>query len=182
MRGFGSRNLGKEGEEDRLQHGKRSGNVVIGPQFVVPAYSKVSLLHQPSKQDSDEELEYADSSSGVVEIQSSTDVLDIANGDSNSLYSQCCGASEVGVSGAGYIWSVCEGGHEEEWRHSIAPIPADKLAEISLTLEDDTDLTYQDGSHLPPSGELLPDSASAASDGDVSEVSKGDYYYFEKEN
>ena len=42
--------------------------VVIGQEFVVPAYSKVSLLQQPTKQDSDEELEYADHNSGVEEI------------------------------------------------------------------------------------------------------------------
>lgn len=41
--------------------------VVVGQQFAVPAYSKVSLLPQPVKQDSDEELEYADSGSGFVE-------------------------------------------------------------------------------------------------------------------
>lgn len=40
---------------------------MIGEQFVVPGYSKVSLLQQPTKQDSDEELEYADSSFGSVE-------------------------------------------------------------------------------------------------------------------
>ena len=40
--------------------------VVIGEQFVVPAYSKVSLLRQPINQDSDKELEYADDSSGVA--------------------------------------------------------------------------------------------------------------------
>ena len=42
--------------------------VVIGQEFVVPAYSKVSLLQQPTKQDSDEELEYAEHNSGVEEI------------------------------------------------------------------------------------------------------------------
>lgn len=42
--------------------------VVIGQEFVVPSYSKASLLQQPIKQDSDEELEYADNSSGTVEI------------------------------------------------------------------------------------------------------------------
>lgn len=41
---------------------------VIGQQFVVPSYSKVSLHQQPIKQDSDEELEYADDSSGIGEI------------------------------------------------------------------------------------------------------------------
>jgi translation initiation factor eIF-2B subunit epsilon len=39
--------------------------VVIGQQFVVPSYSKVSLHPQPTKQDSDEELEYADDSGGL---------------------------------------------------------------------------------------------------------------------
>lgn len=42
--------------------------VSIGQQFVVPSYSMVSLLQQPTKQDSDEELEYADNSIGMVEI------------------------------------------------------------------------------------------------------------------
>lgn len=41
--------------------------VVVGEQFVVPAYSKVSLLQQPIRQDSDEELEYADNSSGIAD-------------------------------------------------------------------------------------------------------------------
>ncbi|CAN6843490.1 unnamed protein product [Brassica oleracea] len=43
-----------------------SFNVVVGRGFVVPAYSKVSLLQQPATEDSDEELEYADSSSGTA--------------------------------------------------------------------------------------------------------------------
>lgn len=41
--------------------------VIIGERFVVPAYSKVSLLQQPVNQDSDEELEYADNNSGNTE-------------------------------------------------------------------------------------------------------------------
>ncbi|XP_058108027.1 uncharacterized protein LOC131251361 isoform X2 [Magnolia sinica] len=158
-----------------------SFKVVVGPQFVVPGYSKVSLLAQPTKQDSDEELEYADSSSGVIESQSSTSVADVANGESKPSYSQCCGTSEVGFSGAGYIWSVCEGGLEEEWRHSVAPTPLDKLTVIFPGADDDLDLTNQDGSLLPASGELIPDSGSVASDDDASEVFKGDYAYFEKE-
>jgi hypothetical protein len=39
--------------------------VVIGQQFVVPSYSKVSLHPQPTKQDSDEEQEHPDDSSGM---------------------------------------------------------------------------------------------------------------------
>lgn len=41
---------------------------MVGRNFLVPAYSKVSLLQQPIKQDSDEELEYADNSSGITEV------------------------------------------------------------------------------------------------------------------
>lgn len=41
--------------------------VMLGEDIEVPAYSKISLLHQPTTQDSDEELEYADSSHGIVE-------------------------------------------------------------------------------------------------------------------
>lgn len=41
--------------------------VEVGQQITIPAYSKVSLLPQPSIQDSDEELEYADANSGVIE-------------------------------------------------------------------------------------------------------------------
>lgn len=41
--------------------------VVIGQQFIVPSYSKVSLYQQPTVEDSDEELEYADNSSGTVD-------------------------------------------------------------------------------------------------------------------
>lgn len=41
--------------------------MVVGQSFIVPAYSKASLYQQPIKQDSDEELEYAESSSGVIE-------------------------------------------------------------------------------------------------------------------
>lgn len=42
--------------------------VVIGEDFVVPAYSKVSLFEEPTSQDSDEELEYADRTSAMAEI------------------------------------------------------------------------------------------------------------------
>jgi translation initiation factor eIF-2B subunit epsilon len=44
-----------------------SFNVEVGKNVGVPAHSKVSLLPQPSNEDSDEELEYADTNSGVTE-------------------------------------------------------------------------------------------------------------------
>ncbi|XP_077241071.1 uncharacterized protein LOC143881706 [Tasmannia lanceolata] len=160
-----------------------SFKVVVGQQFVVPAYSKLSLLPQPTKQDSDEELEYADSSSGVVESPLTATTLDVANGvlKSKSSDSQHWGTSEVGTAGVGYIWSVCEGGYEEEWRHSVAPIPEDKLKEFSLSARGDLDLPNHDANVLPPSGELMPGSESVGSDDDVTDGLKDDFTYFEKE-
>ncbi|KAL0005735.1 hypothetical protein SO802_013296 [Lithocarpus litseifolius] len=156
-----------------------SFKVIIGQQFVVPSYSKVSLFQQPTKQDSDEELEYADNSSGIVETSSMADTVDKSNGQLTSeLLDEECGPTyELGTGGVGYIWSICEGSHEEEWRHSIAPIPADKLAEAMQTTDDDLELLTQDGSVLPPSGELKPDSNYS----DDNEDPRDDSLYFEKE-
>ncbi|KAL1828028.1 hypothetical protein ACET3Z_006440 [Daucus carota] len=150
-----------------------SFKVVIGEQFVVPAYSKVSLLRQPINQDSDEELEYADDSSGVAEHSP------IANGairnDSSEM--DVCTTSEVGTNGVGFIWSLNEAALEEEWRHSVAPIPADKLAAIMLAANGDPDLLTHDENILPPSGELEPESVTNDSDTDVNDEAT----YFEKE-
>ncbi|KAF9594171.1 hypothetical protein IFM89_028828 [Coptis chinensis] len=179
-------------------------SVIIGQQFVVPAYSKASLLHQPIQ------LEYADNA--IVENESVTTVLDMPNGQSTSKPSDSSqistlsryahgivefvdsGNSEldlvgivvgfsidsfiVGCKRLGYIWSVCEGGHEEEWRHSIAPIPADKLIDLMDAAQADLDLLTQDGSVLPTSGELIPDSDIVNSDTDDC---KEDSVDFEKE-
>ncbi|KAJ7978051.1 Translation initiation factor eIF-2B subunit epsilon [Quillaja saponaria] len=156
-----------------------SFKVVVGKQFVVPPYSKVSLLQQPIKQDSDEELEYADSSSGITEISSMTNAVESSNGEVTSqiLETQHWPAYELGTGGVGYIWSICEGCHEEEWRHSVAPIPADKVAEAMKDAEDELNLAY-DGSILPASGELKPDSNDS---GDDNEDSRDESIYFEKE-
>lgn len=54
---------------------------------------------------------------------------------------------EVGAGGAGYIWSPSEG-RKEEWRHSVAPIPADKLADLRKAY-DDLDLTNLDVNPTP---------------------------------
>lgn len=85
---------------------------------------------------------------------------------------------QLGTGGAGYIWSICEGGYDEEWRHSVAPIPADKLAEATDAAYDDLELT-QDSSVLPPSGELKPDSND--SEDDDNEDSREEMIYFDKE-
>ncbi|KAF3576369.1 hypothetical protein DY000_02035281 [Brassica cretica] len=136
-----------------------SFNVVVGRGFVVHAYSKVSLLQQPATEDSDEELEYADSSSGTA----------------NHLETESK-SSWLGPDEAGYIWEVCEGDHDEEWKHSVAPIPKDKLDEITQAMDDDDDL--EDESVVPTSGELKSDADSINTD--VNDP--GDEYgYFERE-
>ncbi|KAF5946068.1 hypothetical protein HYC85_016296 [Camellia sinensis] len=165
-----------------------SFKVVIGQQFVVPAYSKVSLLQQPTKQDSDEELEYADDSSGIVEIPSISCTSDKLSGELTSelsetqrwATSESLIINQVGAGGVGFIWSVGEGGYEEELRHSVAPIPADKLAEIIQAANDDIEMSAQDGNLLPASGELQPDSNSIGSEDNIEDM-RDDYIYFEKE-
>lgn len=153
--------------------------VVIGQQFVVPSYSKVSLFQQPTKQDSDEELEYADNSSGIVDIPPMVDTADKSNGEiSELLDTQRWPTSQLGSGGIGHIWPFSEGGYDEELRHSVAPIPADKLAELIQAIDDDLELT-QDGSILPPSGELKRDS-NYSEDDDI-EDSRDESIYFEKE-
>ncbi|GKV07541.1 hypothetical protein SLEP1_g19300 [Rubroshorea leprosula] len=160
-----------------------SFKVVIGQKFVVPAYSKVSLFPQPTKQDSDEELEYADSSSGAAELSPFTGTVDKLNREIASELSetQCGPSSELGTGGVGYIWSICEGGLEEEWRHSIAPIPQDKLSNLIQDIDDDQELLTQDGNALSPSAEMKSDSGSVDSEDDDNGYSKDDYAYFERE-
>lgn len=85
---------------------------------------------------------------------------------------------QLGSGGVGHIWSFSEGGYDEELRHSVAPIPADKLAELIQAIDDDLELT-QDGSILPPSGELKPD--SNYSEDDDNEDSRDESIFFEKE-
>ncbi|CAJ1960974.1 unnamed protein product [Sphenostylis stenocarpa] len=150
-----------------------SFKVVVGPEFIVPPYSKVSLLQQPIEEDSDEELEYADSTSVMGSQVDKSDEI-----TSKVLETHFTPASELGMGGAGHVWSTCESGHEEEWRHSVAPIPKDKIMEAIKTMEDDLGFIHDD-SFLPPSGELIPNSND--SDDDDHEDSRDDSYYFEKE-
>ncbi|CAH8357971.1 unnamed protein product [Eruca vesicaria subsp. sativa] len=140
-----------------------SFKVVVGRGFVVPAYSKVSLLQQPMKEDSDEELEYADSSSGTA---------DRLSGLSLEMESK---GSELGPDGVGYIWEVCEGAHDEEWKHSVAPIPEDKLAEIIQAMEDDD----TEDEIVPRKSEELKSDVDSVNT-DVNDPGD-DYGYFERE-
>lgn len=142
-----------------------SYKVVVGQEFVVPAYSKVSLLPQPVKEDSDEELEYADNNTGTVPT---SDTLE--NGDSNNEW----GSSEIGNGGRGFIWSMSEVDHEEEWRHSVAPIPALKLIELTQAVYD-IDIGVQDDPLIP-----LPDERESNSESDDDDI-RDESQYFEKE-
>ncbi|XP_070665734.1 uncharacterized protein [Malus domestica] len=152
-----------------------SFKVVIGQKFNVLSYSKVSLLQQPTKLDSDDELEYADNSSGIAEMSSITPVDKLNEETTNQrMEANCWPTSELGTGGAGYVWSICEGGHDEEWRHSVAPIPADKLLEAIHAADDDLE-HVQDGSSLPPSGELKPDSNDSEGDDVVSIEDSADF-------
>ncbi|KAM0054557.1 putative W2 domain, nucleotidyl transferase domain, trimeric LpxA-like superfamily [Helianthus debilis subsp. tardiflorus] len=121
-----------------------SFNVVVGQEFVVPAYSKVSLLPQPVTQDSDEELEYADNNSGIIHT-----INTLENGNSRTEWE----SSEVGIGGRGFIWSMSEVDHEEEWRHSVAPIPETKLIELTQMVFDNLELNIQDDIVLAVPGE-----------------------------
>lgn len=107
-----------------------SYKIVIGEQFVVPSYSKVSLLRQPIKQDSYDELDYTDDSSGGV-----ADDLAIANGAITG---------NLGYNGIGFIWSINEKVLAEEWRHSMVPIPADKLVAVMRAADDNPEILTDD--------------------------------------
>ncbi|XP_016442154.1 uncharacterized protein LOC107767614 [Nicotiana tabacum] len=156
-----------------------SFKVVVGRNFLVPAYSKVSLLQQPIKQDSDEELEYADNSSGITEIPSISGTLDELNEEERTELPDSQ-EYEVGDGGVGFIWLVSEGGLEEEWRHSVAPILVDKLVGIMQITNDEADISNEDGAFLPPSGELGPDSVTNDSNED-GEDTRDDSVIFERE-
>ncbi|KAL7142068.1 hypothetical protein ABFS83_08G097800 [Erythranthe nasuta] len=155
-----------------------SFKVVIGQGFVVPAYSKVSLLQQPVKQDSDEELEYADNNSGPIETTSISNTPKYFEDELKTELSdsQMQAVSEVGNGGLGFIWSVSEGAHEDEWRHSVAPIPVDRLVEIIKKQAAELEISNDDGNILPPSGELEPNSMN-----DSDEDARDDDAHFEKE-
>ncbi|KMZ67148.1 Translation initiation factor eIF-2B subunit epsilon [Zostera marina] len=122
-----------------------SYKVVVGKQLVVPAYSIISLCPQPSQLDSDEELEYVDSNAVVIESPSKAE------------FEPDC--SKASIFGHGYIWSHTDGGVREEfWRQSVAPIPLEKLEELSCIMHAVESDLNQDFDSLPVSGELQHDS------------------------
>ncbi|PAN08511.2 hypothetical protein PAHAL_1G441300 [Panicum hallii] len=128
-----------------------SFNVEVGKNVGVPAHSKVSLLPQPSNEDSDEELEYADTNSGVTESPPFSSMR--SNGDQATVPSEDeSGTFEIGTCGVvGYIWTSGDTGILEEWRQSIAPIPKEKLEELQHAVSED------DGSEDESNNPTQPD-------------------------
>ncbi|KAJ6309928.1 hypothetical protein OIU76_014802 [Salix suchowensis] len=150
-----------------------SFKVVIGQQCIVPSYSKVSLYQQPTVEDSDKELEYVDNSSGIVDSSIICTV--------DTLNREMMSASQLGPGGVSHVWSICEGAREEEWRHSVAPIPADKLTEAIQSLEDDLELLNLYGNALSVSRELKSGRNGTDSEDDDVEDSRDDSIYYERE-
>ncbi|KAK1435549.1 hypothetical protein QVD17_01315 [Tagetes erecta] len=142
-----------------------SFNVVVGQGFIVPAYSKVSLLPEPMKQDSDEELEYADNNIGIIPV-----IATLENGNSSSGLEP----SDVGIGGRGFIWSVSEVDREEEWRHSVAPIPQSKLIELTQMAFENIEINNQDDNVF-----AVPDEQDSGDDS--GNESDDEYQIFEKE-
>ncbi|XP_066328817.1 uncharacterized protein [Miscanthus floridulus] len=129
-----------------------SFKVEVGKNVVVPAHSKVSLLPQPSNEDSDEELEYADTNSGITDSPPFSSMR--SNGDQSTvpLEEDESETSETGTCGVvGYVWTSVDTGIVEEWRQSIAPIPKEKLEELRHAVSDD------DGSEDESNNPTLPD-------------------------
>eukprot|EP01018_Ginkgo_biloba_P038992 Gb_36377 [translate_table: standard] len=162
-----------------------SFKVVIGQNFTVPAYSKISLMPQPTEEDSDEELEYAEAASGGAESPPKpfSVVENEMNGhkgmmDMESRDGQHWDISEVGVTGAGYKWSIGECNQEEEWRHSIAFIPSEKIEELTLNEECNAEDDSVDVGTVQMPGETKAESESADDELEKPEKMAS---YFEKE-
>ncbi|KAM3254553.1 hypothetical protein ACQJBY_048199 [Aegilops geniculata] len=153
-----------------------SFKIKVGKNVIVPAYSKVSLLDKPSNEDSDEELEYADTNSGVTDSAPFSSTR--SNADHPTIVSEDdeLGASETGTSGVlGYIWASGDTGILEEWRQSIAPIPKEKLQELQHAVSVDGDVGSEEDLNNRPS------EADRDNDSEISVIEDDDYTKFEKE-
>lgn len=110
-----------------------SYNVVVGPEFVVPAHSRLSLFEQEVLSDvdsSDDELEYTSSGgsrevtddsrqTGALSAAMERAALEDARLGRASL-KQIWDQSAVGAGGAGWRWELREG-QEAEWISFLAP-------------------------------------------------------------
>eukprot|EP00252_Welwitschia_mirabilis_P016124 TRINITY_DN3563_c0_g2_i1.p1 TRINITY_DN3563_c0_g2~~TRINITY_DN3563_c0_g2_i1.p1 ORF type:complete len:742 (-),score=186.19 TRINITY_DN3563_c0_g2_i1:165-2390(-) len=151
-----------------------SFNVVIGKGFTVPRYSKISLMQKPAEVDSDEELEYAEAASGSTDSPDKLFSGSALNDDANYQNEEVDGglsdeqswnALEVGVGGAGYRWTVSEGNQDDEWRHSVAPFPSEKIAELTQNIQHEAEETEMDiVDTLTPSEATKPESDTGDDD------------------
>lgn len=129
-----------------------SFKVEVGKNVTVPAHSKVSLLPQPSNEDSDEELEYADTNSGVADSPPFSSMRSSGDQATVPFEQDESGTSETGACGVvGYIWTSVDTGILEEWRQSIAPVSKEKLEELQHSVSDD------DGSEDESNNPTVPD-------------------------
>ncbi|KAL6635325.1 hypothetical protein ACP70R_027996 [Stipagrostis hirtigluma subsp. patula] len=149
-----------------------SFEVEVGKNVAVPAYSKVSLQSQPKNEDSDEELEYADTNSGITDSPPFSSMRNNADQATVSSAEDDPEASEAGTHGViGYIWASGDAGLQEEWRQSIAPIPKEKLEELQHALSGDDDVDDSEEERDPKNN----------LDDDRSSIVDDDYIKFEKE-
>ncbi|CAM6096857.1 unnamed protein product [Calypogeia fissa] len=156
-----------------------SFKVIVGEKFTVPAYSKISLIHQSSEEDSsDEELEYGEADRGDVAESPPSHDGEVVNGSPGHLGVEHpegpkWNPSEVGVGGIGSKWST---GQEEEWRRSVATIPKEKIQEIAARDEEgELEDAAQDLMVLPSSDK------AAELEVDEEADEEDDYAYFQRE-
>lgn len=86
-----------------------------------------------------------------------------------------------GISGLGFVWSS-EGGNEEEWRQSVAPIPVEKLTKFSVNAYNDLDSSYPDTGFTSTMRESQAESensdSNASDDGHHKDVDfEGEVFY-----
>ncbi|GAQ80574.1 eukaryotic translation initiation factor eIF-2B epsilon subunit [Klebsormidium nitens] len=113
-----------------------SFKVEVGGGFRVPAYSRISMLAQPMEDDdSDEELEYDQAGVGGADAHKGSDDEE---SEGAAVVPISWNPEEVGVAGKGCRWAmVREGAEDDEWKQSVAPIPAAKLADLAAAAAED---------------------------------------------
>ncbi|MED6169236.1 hypothetical protein PIB30_019708 [Stylosanthes scabra] len=110
-----------------------SFKVVVGQEFVVPPYSYVSLLQQPVEEDSDEELEYADSTSVITSRVDKSDEEDASEVPDTHISS----VSELGMGGVGYIWQKYEDNEDSRDDFFEREVEATFLRAVNENIQED---------------------------------------------
>ena len=75
---------------------------------------------------------------------------------------------KTSVSGLGFVWSS----EEDEWRQSVAPIPPEKLVQLSSNAYNYVDSCYLDASTSSAARDLQPESENSDSNGSDDEHHK----------